>query len=147
EGDNISGLFMLGILYLVVGFGILGTILMMTMERRKEFGIMVAVGMKRHKLSLIILIESMVIGILGVLAGILLSMPFIWYFYHNPIQLGGEYAEAVLEFNMEPVLPFAFEPGFFINQGIVVLIMTLLASIYPFLVISRLKVVNAIKGK
>ncbi|MFO7615568.1 MAG: FtsX-like permease family protein [Bacteroidales bacterium] len=147
EGDNISGLFMLGILYLVVGFGILGTILMMTMERRKEFGIMVAVGMKRHKLSLIILIESMVIGILGVLAGILLSMPIIVYFYHHPIQLTGEWADAVKDFNMEPILPFAWEPGFILNQGIVVLIITLLASIYPFLVISRLKVVNAIKGK
>jgi len=147
EGDNISGLFMLGILYVVVGFGILGTILMMTMERRKEFGVMVAVGMKRYKLSVIILIESMVIGILGVLAGILLSMPIIVYFYHHPIQLAGEWAEAVKDFNMEPILPFAWEPGFILNQGIVVLIITLLASIYPFMVISRLKVVNAIKGK
>jgi len=147
EGDNISGLFMLGILYLVVGFGILGTILMMTMERRKEFGIMVAVGMKRHKLSLIILIESIIIGVTGVISGIILSLPFITYFYYHPIKLTGEMAEAVLEYNMEPIMPFALEPGFFIYQSIVVIIITLLAVIYPVSVISRLKVVNAIKGK
>lgn len=147
EGDNISGLFMLGILYMVVGFGILGTVLMMTMERRKEFGIMVAVGMKRYKLSLIILIESVIIGFIGVLAGMALSLPFIGYFHHNPIHLTGEYAEAVLEYNMEPILPFSMEPGFFVNQGIVVIIITLLAVIYPVAVISRLKVVNAIKGR
>ena len=147
EGDNISGLFMLGILYLVVGFGILGTILMMTMERRKEFGIMVAVGMKRYKLSVIILIESVIIGIAGVMAGVVLSMPFILYFHHNPIHLTGEMAEAVLEYNMDPIMPFAMEPNFFISQSIVVVIITLIAVLYPVTVISRLKVVNAIKGK
>lgn len=147
EGDNISGLFMLGILYMVVGFGILGTVLMMTMERRKEFGIMVAVGMKRHKLSVIIMIESFIIGLIGVVAGIALSLPFIGYFNQNPIHLTGDYAEAVLEYNMEPIMPFALEPGFFLNQGIVVIVMTLLAVIYPVTVISRLKVVNAIKGR
>jgi ABC-type antimicrobial peptide transport system permease subunit len=147
EGDNISGLFMLSILYLVVGFGILGTVLMMTMERRKEFGIMVAVGMKRYKLSLILLIESVILGITGVLAGVALSLPFITYFHYHPIRLTGDMAEAVMEYNMEPIMPFALEPEFFIYQSIVVVIMTLIAVSYPVSVISRLIVVNAIKGK
>ena len=147
EGDNISGLFMLSILYLVVGFGILGTVLMMTMERRKEFGIMVAVGMKRLKLSLIILVESVIIGIAGVLAGVGLSFPVITYFHYHPIKLTGEMAEAILEYNMEPIMPFELEPGLFIYQSLVVIIITLVAVIYPVTVISRLKVVNAIKGK
>jgi ABC-type lipoprotein release transport system permease subunit len=147
EGDNISGLFMLGILYLVVGFGILGTILMMTMERRKEFGIMIAVGTKRLKLSLIVLIESLTIAFAGVFLGILLSLPVIDYFHVNPIQLTGDLAKAVQEYNMEPVMPFALEPGFFIHQSLVVIVITLLAVIYPMTVISRLKVVNALKGK
>lgn len=147
EGDNISGLFMLSILYLVVGFGILGTILMMTMERRKEFGIMVAVGMKRYKLSLIILIESIIIGIAGIISGVALSLPFILYFHQYPIKLTGDMAEAVLEYNMEPIMPFALEPNYFLYQSIVVMIITLVAVLYPVTVISRLKVVNAIKGK
>jgi len=147
EGDNISGLFMLSILYLVVGFGILGTVLMMTMERRREFGIMVAVGMKRYKLSLIIFIESVIIGITGVIAGVALSLPFITYFHYHPIRLTGDMAEAVMEYNMEPILPFALTPDFFVYQSIVVIILTLVAVLYPVTVISRLKVVNAIKGK
>jgi ABC-type lipoprotein release transport system permease subunit len=147
EGDNISGLFMLSILYLVVGFGILGTVLMMTMERRKEFGIMVAVGMKRYKLSLIILMESLILGITGVVAGIALSLPFVTWFHFHPIRLTGDMAEAVLEYNMDPIMPFALEPGFFISQGIVVLGITLLALLYPVMSISKLTIVNAIKGK
>ncbi len=146
EGDNISGLFMLGILYMVVGFGILGTILMMTRERRREFGIMVAIGMKRGKLAAIMLIESVIIALIGVLSGVALSFPVILYFYHHPIHLTGEMAEAVLEYNMEPIMPFAMDLPMFLNQSIVVIAITLLALAYPIGVIARFKVISAIKG-
>lgn len=147
ESDNISGLFMLGILYIVVGFGILGTVIMMTMERRREFGIMVAVGMHKYRLNLILLFETLVISALGIAAGAIASLPLILYLRANPIRLSGEAAEAMMEFNMEPILPFLLEPGFFLNQGIAVLILAFVASLYPMRIISRMKVVNAIKGK
>ena len=147
EGDNISGLFMLGILYLVVGFGILGTILMTTMERKREFGIMVAVGMHRYKLAIIIFIETVIISIIGIIAGIVASFPLILYFYYHPIPLTGEAADAMLEYNMEPVMPFLMEPGYFVNQSLVVIIITMLTLIYPITVISRFRIINAIKGR
>lgn len=146
ESDNISGLFMLGILYLVVGFGILGTVLMMTIERKKEFGIMVAVGMRRHKLAIILLLETIMISLIGVLSGAALALPLIVYFHHHPIPLTGEAAQAVLEYNMEPIMPFLLEPGFFINQSLVVLIIALVTFLYPWSVIRRFHVVKAIKG-
>lgn len=147
EGDNVSGLFNLGILYLVVGFGILGTILMSTMERRKEFGIMVAVGMRRTKLMIIVFIETVIMSILGILAGIVTSLPLLYYFRNNPIPLTGEAADAMIEYNMEPVLPFLVEPGYFIGQSMVVIVITLLTLIYPMSVIGRFKIINAIKGR
>ncbi|MCU0369809.1 MAG: FtsX-like permease family protein [Bacteroidales bacterium] len=147
EGDNISGQFTLGILYLVVGFGILGTILMSTMERRKEFGIMVAVGMRRTKLAVIVFIESLLISLIGIVAGVLTSLPLIFYFYHHPIPLTGDAAEAMIEYNMEPVMPFLLEPGYFINQSVVVIIITMLTMVYPMTVIGRFKIINAIKGR
>lgn len=50
EGDNKSGLLFLAILYVIIFFGIYGTVQMMISERTKEFGVMVAIGMKRRKL-------------------------------------------------------------------------------------------------
>jgi ABC-type lipoprotein release transport system permease subunit len=147
EGDNISGLFNLGILYLVVGFGILGTILMSTMERRKEFGIMVAVGMRRTKLMIIVFIETLIMSALGIIAGIVTSLPLLYYFRANPIPLTGEAADAMIEYNMEPILPFLIEPGYFIGQSIVVIVITMLTIIYPMTVIGRFKIINAIKGR
>jgi len=147
EGDNITGLFMLGILYVVVGFGILGTVLMATMERKREFGIMVAVGMRRTKLAIIVFIETLIINLLGILSGIIVSIPVILYLNVNPVRIHGEAAEAMLEFNVEPVLPFILEPGFFINNVIVVLILTLLAVIYPLMVIGKFRLIPALRGK
>ncbi|MCK5838383.1 MAG: ABC transporter permease, partial [Bacteroidales bacterium] len=147
QGDNISGIVMLGILYLVIGFGILGTILMMTMERKREFGIMVAIGMQRTKLAIIILIETVIIGILGIVSGMAASFPIILYFMLNPIRLTGEAAAAMLEYNIEPIMPFLIEPGFYINQSLTVIIITLLAGLYPIIIIGKFKVVQALQGK
>jgi ABC-type antimicrobial peptide transport system permease subunit len=146
EGDNISGQFMLGILYLVVGFGILGTVLMTTMERRKEFGIMVAVGMRRSKLLTLVLIETFLLGIIGIIAGVALSIPVIIYFMHFPITITGEAAKAFLEYNMPPEMPVLLEPGFFVAQAMVVMVITLLTTLYPMRIIAHFKVVKAIKG-
>ncbi len=147
EGDNISGQFMLGILYLVVGFGILGTILMMTLERKREFGIMVAVGMRRYKLAMIVLLETIIIGIVGVICGMIVGLPVVAYLHANPIPLTGEAADAVLAYNMNPEMPFALDPTIFLNQALVVIIITMITVIYPLTVISRFKVIDAIKGR
>ena len=145
QGDNVSGLFMLGILYLVVGFGIFGTILMMTMERRKEFGIMVAVGMQRFKLAWIVLYETVIIGLTGIVLGIISGLPLILYFYYHPIKMTGEAAEAMIEYNIEPIIPVLIEPGYFINQSTAVMVITLLAFVYPLITITRFKLIPAMR--
>ena len=147
ESDNISGKFMLGILYLVVGFGILGTIMMMTLERKREFGVMVSVGMQRYKLAIIIFIETVFIAFIGVLAGIVIALPLLYYMHLNPIQLTGEAAKAMMDMNVEPVMPFSLDIPIFYNQAIVVLVITSIAVLYPLIVISRFEVLRAIKGR
>lgn len=145
-GDNVGGIIMLAILYLVVAFGILGTILMMTMERRKEFAIMVAVGMHRGKLAIVVCIETIFIGLLGIVSGILVSLPFLQYLYYNPIPITGETAELMLEFNQEPVMPFSLETTIFTNQGITILVLALLTAIYPIVFVNRFKILKAMRS-
>ena len=56
--DDAGTVIMLFILYVVIGFGIFGTIMMMTAERRHEFGVAIAVGMKRWRLMVITTLEA-----------------------------------------------------------------------------------------
>lgn len=146
ESDNISGMFMLGILYVVVGFGILGTMMMMTLERKREFGVMVSVGMQRFKLGVIIFLETVFIAIVGILSGIVIGAPIMYLLHLNPIRLSGEAAKAMQDFNVEPILPFSIELPIFYNQAIVVFILTFIAVIYPLVIIFRFNILKAIRG-
>ena len=58
------------ILYVIVCFGIFGTVLMMTEERMYEFGVLLSIGMNRIKLYLIILLETIMLSSIGVIIGI-----------------------------------------------------------------------------
>lgn len=146
EVDNAGGIIMLAILYIVIGFGIFGTIMMMTAERTKEFGILVAVGMKKTKLIMITTVETIFISLIGVIAGIIVSYPLLLYFYYNPIRLTGELAEAMLAFGQEPIMPFSIAPGIFIAQFWTVLLIALLSAWYPFRYVQKLNAVDAIRN-
>ncbi len=146
EVDNAGGIIMLAILYIVIGFGIFGTIMMMTAERTKEFGILIAVGMKKTKLILVTTVETIFISLIGVIAGIVVSYPLLLYFYYNPIRLTGDLAQAMLAFGLEPIMPFSIAPGIFIAQFWTVLLIAVLSAWYPFRYVLKLNAVEAIRN-
>lgn len=145
EMDYYGGLIMIYILYAVIGFGILGTFLMMTKERTYEFGILNSIGMKRSQMQLTVALEIIFLTFMGVIIGLVMGTPIILYFYFNPIQFSGDYAAAMESFGYEAILPFSIDPVIFFNQAIVVLLIALFLGIYPMLFIKRLKIIKALK--
>jgi len=146
EGDQYGGYIMLGLLYLIVGFGVFGTVLMMTVERKREFGVMVAIGMQKRKLGLIVTLEMIFLGFIGIVTGIIGSLPLILYLNHNPIQFNEDLAKIYEEMGFEAIMPFAIEPGYFIGQTIVVLVIFAVAIFYPIYSITKLKEMNALRA-
>jgi ABC-type lipoprotein release transport system permease subunit len=144
DADRAQAVITKGILYLIVGFGIFGTIIMMIAERRKEMGIMVALGMQRYKLSKILFYETLMIGFLGVIVGFIGSIPLINYFVHNPIPITGQTAEAYEQFGFEPVMYFSNELIVYLRQVLIIFIISVLIYIYPLVKILRLKVTKAL---
>jgi len=147
KADNASGIIMLAILYLVVAFGVFGTVVMMTSERTREFGIMVSIGMKKSKLAFVTLLEMLMIGTLGILSGIVGSFPIIGYYYFNPIYYGGEFGAVIENYGIEPKLYFAMQPDFYIAQSVVVAIIVFCAACYPVTRILRLDETKALHSK
>lgn len=147
ESDNASGLIMLGILYMIIAFGILGTVMMMTTERVREFGVMIAVGMQRLRLAGVVFLETIYVGIIGICAGSIMSVPVVYYMHHNPIRLSGDAAKSMESFGVEPIIPFAWEISFFINQAFIVFIITLITGLYPLYKVLRLQPVKALKSR
>jgi ABC-type lipoprotein release transport system permease subunit len=143
--NNAGTVLMLVILYVVIGFGIFGTIMMMTMERTREFGVLIGIGMKRWKLIAVTAVESLLVSVVGALVGVAAGFPILWYLHFHPILLTGAYAEAMLVYGMEPILPFSLAPVNFIIQAAVVGAFGLLSALYPLAVIRRLAPVRAIR--
>jgi ABC-type antimicrobial peptide transport system permease subunit len=146
EADRSGALIMKGILYIIIGFGILGTITMMLAERMREMGVMIAIGMKRFQLGVILFIETFLIGLLGVISGIAGSIPIIAYFYANPVKLTGDAAKTMIDMGIEPYMYFSWIPSVFYNQAITVFIITVLIGIVPFLRTIRLNLINALRS-
>ncbi len=145
ELDNISGIIMLLLLYSVIGFGMLGTFMMMTSERMYEFGVVIALGMKRWKLQAIVFLEITLLSLLGVVVGFAISLPIISYFYRNPIYLPGDYGDSFEKFDIEPVYAFSLDPVIFYSQTWLVFMMAIILSSYPMLKIIRLNPVIAMR--
>lgn len=146
ELDNGSGKIILGILYLIIAFGILGTVMMMIAERKREFGVMIAIGLKKTKLSLILSIEMLYIGLLGVFSAIIATAPIIIIGYFHPITFKGQMAESLSQYNMEPIMPMAWFDTYIIAQVLVVLGIVALVLLYALLKIRRLKVVDSLRS-
>lgn len=143
EFDRMSTRVFMGILYVVIGFGIFGTILTMTLERLREFGILLSVGMYRWKLAVVVFIETFFISLLGVISGFGLGMVVLGYFYFNPITLTGDMVELMEELGFEPIMPIAIAPDIFLWQGSVIFLITTFICLYPSLKITTLNILDA----
>jgi putative ABC transport system permease protein len=143
--DNASMILILGLLYLIIGFGIFGTIMMMTNERQHEFGIMVAIGMKNSKLTGIVSLEMFFLSSLGVLAGMVCSVPLVYFLYHHPFLITGETASVFAQYGMEPVIQVLWHWKYIVNQALSIYLVTLLAMFYPLYSILRLNLIKALR--
>ncbi len=146
ESDRGSGKIMLGILYLVIMFGMFSVVLMMVKERKREFGVVHAVGMQKSKLSVVVFFETIFIGLIGCSIGLLISYLFCLYFYFNPIPLTGEMAEATKQYGMEPYMFFSMKPSLFYRQMILVFFISVFISIFPIYNIQRMKITKAMRN-
>ena len=145
EMDNAQGIIMIWIIYMVVGFGILGTLLMMAMERTREFGMLISIGLKRMRLAFILTLESTILSLIAVLIGTVMGIPLLAYYRLNPIMLGGKAAEMVIAYGFEPILPFSMDPGIFWTQALTVLVIAIIAALYPIFRVFRLRPVEAVR--
>jgi len=144
--DKVEGYVFMFILYMVISFGLFGTMLMMLSERKHEFGVLVAIGMKRISLAMIVWLELIMISILGAILGCLLAFPICAYFYYNPIMLGDDMADIYEDFGIEAIIQFSIDPGIFLQQAIVILIISVVIAVFPFIQIQRMDAIKQMRA-
>lgn len=144
EGDLAGDYIVLGILYLVIAFGVFGTVLMMTRERLHEFGILLAIGMKKHLLASVLVLESFLISFIAAFAGMLAAYPLVLWFKHHPIRFSGDLQKIYDRYGMEAVVMMSDKPAVFTEQAAIVFGIAFMLSLYTLFKILSLKAIEAL---
>ena len=129
---------LLGMIVLIAGFNIIGILTMMVGERRREIGILLAMGAPRSRIMGIFLLDGFWLGSLGVIGGSGLGLAGIWALHTFGFQLPGD----VYFVDTVPVL---LQWGDFVSVAGVGLAISLLAGVWPSWEASNLQPMEIIR--
>ncbi len=130
----------------IAGLGILGVMLVSVLERLREFGIMLAIGTGFAQIRIIILVESLFMGLSGFVAGALCGGLSLLYFKIFGLDLT-IFSEAFEEFGMDAVTYAIIRPEYFITSFAAVVLATLVSVYFPLRMLKKsrpIEVINAV---
>ena len=117
----------------VGGLGLMGTMSLNVMERVREIGVMRAFGASSMKISRIVIIEGLLIGLMSWILAIGLSLPI-------SVALARSIGEAFMDYPMSATI----SPGGIVAWALIVIIISTLASLFPALRAVRLTVTQVL---
>ena len=145
KADLTSAAFMYILLVVLVAFSVMNTQLMSVLERTKEFGIVMALGLTPGRLGRLVMLETALMGIMGLLLGALLgALVTSWLNVTGFAYPGME--EMAANFNLPPRMYPRVSLLTLLAGPAVVFIGTLVAALYPALRLHRLQPVEAMRA-
>jgi len=85
-------------------------------------------------------------GLLGVISGIIASLPLVYYGHFRPLRFTGEFARMYEDYGMEPVMPTLLPDAYYLWQSVVVMIIISIAIIFSVRKIFRINVISSLKA-
>ena len=145
ELDLISGIIMYIILVVVVAFSVLNTFFMAFFERTREFGVLLSIGARPARLVRMILTESMILTLTGIVIGTMIGIGLTLYFSHQGISFGD---------GGELLAQYGFEDRFYPRLSwlsaclgpTLLLVITFFTALIPALKVPGLKPVDALRS-
>ncbi|HZL10017.1 MAG TPA: FtsX-like permease family protein [Prolixibacteraceae bacterium] len=134
----------IGIILLALLFGIINTMLMAVLERTKELGMLMAIGMNKFRVFSMILLETVMLSLFGGICGILLGWALNLYFGVVGIDLG-TWSTAYKSMGFDTLVYTKLTMSVTIDIAVMVIITGILAAIYPALKALKLKPADAIR--
>ena len=133
---------------LLIAAGILNTMLMSVLERIREFGVMMALGMSPRSLFSLVILESFWLAVIGLIIGIIVTIPWYLYMAETGIDLTSAYGD---DFSFGGVLlDTVFKIRLFKESIIGILIglfgLALLSGVYPAWRAGRIPPVESLKA-
>lgn len=146
--DDMMGIMLvlvLGIIMMALMFGIINNMLMAILERRRELGMLMAVGMNKRKLFFMILLETLMLGLVGGPVGILLGDASVRIMMQIGIDLSDK-KSGLAELGVQSVIYPEIVPEYYLITAIMVMSTALIAALFPAYKALKLNPVEAIRG-
>lgn len=145
QADLAGAWFMYGVLVILVAFSVLNTQLMSVLERTREFGIITSLGLTPGRLGRLVMLETTMIGLLGLGLGVFAGIVVTYWFTVNGFTYPG-LDEIALQFNLpDRIYPDLNAISIFIGPT-VVFVASLLAAVYPATRLHWLRPVQAMRA-
>ena len=149
EGDTAFMDFLAFIIIVVVAFGIVSAQLTAVLERRREFAILSALGMKGRQFAGLMMLEAVIVGVGGAVVALALGGPVAYFMATKGIPVEALFGEQGLPFGgvlWDPVIKGGFGPWVVWYCLWVSLAATVVASIYPIWFATRVDPAKALRA-
>ena len=145
--DHAFNYIMNGVILAMVGLGILNTILMRVLERRYEFGVSKALGLRPGQLAVMVIGESLALTAISLALGLALGLSVEHYFATSGLDLRWIFkADLPSALVLDPILYSRLSSNRIIWSVSIVFAMTTIISFYPALKAARTELPDALKG-
>ncbi len=135
----------IGIIVFAITFGILNTMLMAILERRRELGMLMAVGMNRGRTFTMIVFETFFLGCIGAPIGILVAHVSLLISGRTGFDLSA-FGDGLNSYGMDSFIYPVPVPDYYLGISLMVVVMTLIASLVPAFRALRLNPVESIRS-
>ncbi len=133
------------IILFALGFGIVNTMLMVVLERVKELGMLMAIGMNKTKIFLMIMLESVFLSLIGGVVGMILGAVSTWQLGINGWDIS-QYSEGMEAVGYSSVIYPSLSVDFLIGTTILVILTGIISAIYPARKALKLNPADAIRS-
>ena len=144
--DDIGAWLSLAVIILVVGFGLLNTVLMSVFERVHEFGVLRALGLKPRGVFGLVMIESLQLSLLGIALGFAVAVPLLLWLTEHPLPIAtGDLAQMAEVFEIDAVMEVSLTARQLIGTPLLLMVVALLAALPPAVRAARGRPVDALR--
>ncbi len=145
QSDIASAWFMYAVLIVLVAFSVLNTQLMSVLERTKEFGVVMALGITPSRLGRVVLLETTLMGVIGAVLGMVLGVALLLAIGRTGIPLGS-IEELAAQYNLPSVIYPRFSWIGLVAGPLMVMMGSICAALYPAFRLRRLEPVDAMRS-
>ena len=147
EQDSAVSRLVSGIILLIVVLGVASAQLAAVLERRREFAVLAALGMRSRTIVAVLLQEALVLGVASAALGLILGLPFVWMLARSGIDLS-RYMGTNYSFQGVIIEPIIYgDIGLWTAWYVftVAIVVTVIASLYPAWFASRTNPADALR--